>query len=436
MRDLRDERQAIKNLLESWPVEVFMSEASARPDEPRDVVLDEVARCDIFLLVIGERYGALVERDRVEGSVFDGTVSATHGEFLKARELRKPILVFVKEPAERDEQAQRFLDDTSGFFRSTHQAEFQDVASLVSNVGEALSNLLTRLVRNSYVSPWRAEPNLLLVEDRFQVGDACARILGHAIQSGKGQSIGLFAGRSADVMFDSFFRLYDAESMSNLSSTQFFSATEHFGIDKTSKFSYWNWFKESFFDRAFYRWGITIPDENRRLVPGTIMSDSLASFLRAYDQELARNVVEVQFIGAAPNGQIACVDPNYGGMTVNQLLDMGTSLVQFSSKTANYLIPPPPLDQDLTIGLKHLFGRTRNKRLVVPTFGPEKVELVRRMVLGPIGADFPASIVGSFQPSKDLLLIVDKAAAGGLPHDLDQHVKRVTLDEWIRLSWG
>ena len=52
-----------------------------------------------------------------------------------------------------------------------------------------------------------------------------------------------------------------------------------------------------------------------------------------------------------------------------------------------------------------------------------------------MGADFPASLVGSFQPSKDLLVIVDKAAASGLPDNLDRHVNLVTLDEWIGLSW-
>ena len=435
MKDLREERQSVKSLLESWPVQLFVSEDYARPEEPRDIVLDEVSRCDIFILIIGERYGDPIERDRLPGSVFDGTVSATHGEFLKARELRKPILVFVKEPAERDERAQRFLESARGFFRTTHLADFQDRPSLVSGLAEALGDLITRLVRNSYVPPWRAEPNLLIVEDRFQVGDASARVLGHAIQTGKGQCIGLFAGQTADVMFDSFFRMYNREAMENLSATQFFSVSEHFGIDRTSRFSYWNWFKESFFDRAASRWGIDIPGEHRRLVPGTITSDSLASFLRTYDQELARNVVEVQFISAAPNGQIACIDPNYGGMSVNQLLNMGTSLVQFSRETADYLKPPSPLDQDVTIGLKHLFGRTRNKRLVVPTFGAEKVELVRRMILGPIAADFPASLVGSFQPIKDLLLIVDKSAASGLPDNFGRYVRLVTLDEWISMSW-
>ena len=105
VRDLGQERSIVKEVLENSGVESFLSEeASSTASSPRDVCLDQITECDIFILIIGERYGYVPESDSTPGSPYDGKISVTEGEFLKARELLKPILVFVKDTQREHEE--------------------------------------------------------------------------------------------------------------------------------------------------------------------------------------------------------------------------------------------------------------------------------------------------------------------------------------------
>ena len=81
MHELADLRAILHRELEKLRLRAFVYEVvqGAHPDDPEQVSLREVERTDIFVLVIGESYGEITER-----------------EYDRARELNKPCLVYER----------------------------------------------------------------------------------------------------------------------------------------------------------------------------------------------------------------------------------------------------------------------------------------------------------------------------------------------------
>jgi len=88
LNDLRDERAAIENVLGT---EVVLKHSyNAREDDLRTGCCDDVARCDVYIGVIGLRYGFIPE---------GGTSSITQIEFEEAKNKAIPRLIFIKDEA-------------------------------------------------------------------------------------------------------------------------------------------------------------------------------------------------------------------------------------------------------------------------------------------------------------------------------------------------
>lgn len=99
----------------------------ATPVSPQQACLGLVRDSDVVVLLIGERYGA----------VQPSGLSATHEEYREARE-RKPVLVFVEEPASRDEKQAAFLVEVQEWATGHFRSVFSDPASLKAAVVQRL----------------------------------------------------------------------------------------------------------------------------------------------------------------------------------------------------------------------------------------------------------------------------------------------------------
>jgi hypothetical protein len=91
-RDLRAERDAAVEALRRiglvpWGMELFISE----PTTPLQVALEELQMSDAVVLIVGFKAGSLIPDD--------STLTYTGAEFQRARELGKPIFVFLKTEA-------------------------------------------------------------------------------------------------------------------------------------------------------------------------------------------------------------------------------------------------------------------------------------------------------------------------------------------------
>jgi hypothetical protein len=107
-----DVRARVREALESLGKRPLMAETvGASPDPSRRTLLDQVANCDVFLLILGSRYG-----DRGESGF-----SPTEDEFNEARQLGRPIIALIQE-GERQAAQDEFIARVRGSWEEGHYA--------------------------------------------------------------------------------------------------------------------------------------------------------------------------------------------------------------------------------------------------------------------------------------------------------------------------
>ena len=138
--DLREYRDIANDALRRLGHETFMLESfSASPDRPIDVAQDAIASCDLFVLIIGWRYGYVPSADNPE------RLSLTELEYETALRFGKPVLTFMlTEPARQSSKALDNLDRIKTFRdRMTRER----VVSLVSSPPELRERLTIDVAR-------------------------------------------------------------------------------------------------------------------------------------------------------------------------------------------------------------------------------------------------------------------------------------------------
>ena len=140
-KEFERERAAIKRMIESDPilkphfnVFVFEIDAPASDKSTQQVYLEEIEKSDIYLVLIGNRYGYCRE----------GELSPTEREFDKARELGLTKLVMVrgKDNSKREEREARFLDKVS---KERVRVRYQD-----AEPEQAVEDLLDEVAQGAY----------------------------------------------------------------------------------------------------------------------------------------------------------------------------------------------------------------------------------------------------------------------------------------------
>lgn len=106
-------------------------EASASPGSPRRTLLEKIGTSDVFILILGPRYG----------DVGESGFSPTEDEFNEAIRLGRDVLVFVQE-VEMEADQREFLDRVRGAWEDGRfYRRFTDVSDIGLAIAGALSEL-------------------------------------------------------------------------------------------------------------------------------------------------------------------------------------------------------------------------------------------------------------------------------------------------------
>jgi hypothetical protein len=130
MKDLLDERRALATALRDMGLKVVMFEdLGGREDDAETAYLDGVARSDIYLAVIADRYGRMLPSGR----------SPTHEEYRAVRRLGLRIAAWVAaDGSSRQGDARDFVNELQQFHTT---GGYADTASLVSSAVERLREI-------------------------------------------------------------------------------------------------------------------------------------------------------------------------------------------------------------------------------------------------------------------------------------------------------
>src|SRR5580693_1532549 len=87
--DLVEERQGVLEAIRQVQLQhESMEYFGARPDQPMETCLAEVARSNVLVVIIGYRYGSLVPGKQI---------SFSEAEYQEGRRLGKPCLVYMRD---------------------------------------------------------------------------------------------------------------------------------------------------------------------------------------------------------------------------------------------------------------------------------------------------------------------------------------------------
>ncbi len=167
MLDLANERNAVCSRLVEFNLEPVNAEGwTAQPSRSWDVIRQEIESSDLFVLILGDRYGWCPGNE--SGRNPEG-LSVTHLEYQEARGLGLPVFAFFKrleyrsgrrskDAIRRDRFRKEVADWDGGYCKS----DFNLADDLAGSVGRALGNFLTDEYQKSRVARRGPETALAL----------------------------------------------------------------------------------------------------------------------------------------------------------------------------------------------------------------------------------------------------------------------------------
>lgn len=144
LRELADERRAVRGAVERMRLAPVMFELGARPHPPRELYRSYLSQSDVFIGIYGASYGWVAP---------DEDVSGLEDEYNLAPK-GMPKLIYIKESATRDERLTELIeriqaDDTAAYlhFRSAEELEDQVAGDLAMLLAERFDE--SRMVTDS-----------------------------------------------------------------------------------------------------------------------------------------------------------------------------------------------------------------------------------------------------------------------------------------------
>ncbi|MFK4807359.1 DUF4062 domain-containing protein [Microbacterium sp. ZW CA_36] len=146
LRELADEREAVRSAIERLRLAPVMFELGARPHPPRDLYRSYLAQSDVFIGIYGASYGWVAPEEAVSGLEDEYNLASPE----------MPKLIYVKDTDTRDERLTQLIariqaDDTAAYLH------FHTAADLEDHVAGDLAMLLAERFDESRVAA-AAEP--------------------------------------------------------------------------------------------------------------------------------------------------------------------------------------------------------------------------------------------------------------------------------------
>jgi len=135
IENLKKERKLLKKTIEvDLRYHVYISEAGGSGSPAREYILKKLKSSDIYICIVGERYGSELE---VDGN----KISATEDEFNHAKKWNIPPLVYVKKVPKRDDKTDNFLAKIGDYLGGSLWQEFETPEELIKYAKSDIAEL-------------------------------------------------------------------------------------------------------------------------------------------------------------------------------------------------------------------------------------------------------------------------------------------------------
>lgn len=201
MTDLANERDAVCRKLSTFNFEPVNAEGLLPNGfSSWDKIANEIHSCDIFILLIGERYGWIPQK----GPKFQLGLSVTHLEYKEAQSIGIPILPFLKELSYGADKVSPdaikrdgFRDEVTAWDNGYFISKFSLAYDLGEKVGSAIINLLSDEFQNRRIQEraFYVSKNTSIINETSDItNEILEYIPTQLISKIKSQDVLLFAG--------------------------------------------------------------------------------------------------------------------------------------------------------------------------------------------------------------------------------------------------
>ncbi len=224
--------------------------------------------------------------------------------------------------------------------------------------------------------------------------------------AGQHTVIGLPAGRTPKGVYDELVRRYDEQGL-EFTNVVTFNVDEYYGLGPEDAGSFRRWMGEHLLDH------IDVHRANMHALDGRVPLEQVEEHCAAFEDKIAgAGGMSYLLLGIGRDGHIAFNEPGSAE-------DSRTRLVTLTRETRRWNIREfdgegTVPEAALTMGVGTLLGARQIRMLA---YGPGKSEVVAKMLLGPRGADVPASFL---RGHPDVRVYLDQHAAAALNLQMEQ----------------
>lgn len=211
--------------------------------------------------------------------------------------------------------------------------------------------------------------------------------------------LGLATGSTPIGTYQNLVRFYQEGSL-NFSQVKIFNLDEYKGLSGNNAQSYRYFMQEHLFRH------VNIKPENTFIPDGT-QTDADAE-CRRYEETIASlGGIDLQLLGLGHNGHIGFNEPSDSFAKATHCVDLAPSTINANKRFFEREEDVPR--QAYTMGIGTIMSA---RKIILLVCGPDKADILRRALYGPVTPRLPASIL-QFHP--DVTVIADEAALSGYP---------------------
>ena len=250
---------------------------------------------------------------------------------------------------------------------------------------------------------------IVILENPEAVASHGAQVFIQKLNAKPDAVLGLATGSTPLALYQKLIEANLAEQVS-FKQARSFNLDEYLGLSGEHPQSYRHFMKKHLFNH------IDIEDSNTFVPPGDAANPLTAceDYDRAIDNA---GGIDVQLLGIGRNGHIGFNEPSSGLASRTRVKTLTPATIEDNARFFKADEFQPHLS--ITMGIGTIMD---SKKVVLIATGESKAEAIRATVEGPLSASCPAS---ALQMHKNVLLIIDEAAAGKLAHkEFYKHIER------------